>query len=66
MLVIKKLLKIVETAVMMIVIVLIHNCVRFVCIITDPEEPRYMVYRLVTVLVFLLVAVLGWVVVSNR
>ncbi len=58
--IIKKLQKMVTTAVMMFAIVSIYNCARFVCIITDPEEPRFMVYRVVTGVVVLLGAVLIW------
>lgn len=59
--VLRKLLKIVETVVMMMAIVSIYNCVRYVCIITDPEEPRCMLYRQVTGAVVVLGAVLAWI-----
>ena len=51
---------------MMLAIVLIYHGVRFVCIITDPEESRCIVYRLVLAIVVLLGLVLGWMVIADR
>lgn len=61
--ILKKLQKVVKTAVMMVAIVAIYNSARYVCIITDPDEPRSMVYRLVTGFAVFLGALLLWMLV---
>ncbi len=58
--IIKSVPKFIETVVMSACLITMYNIVRFVCIVTDKEEPRCNLYRLISVLAVVVFTTLVW------